>query len=294
MPIVTQPSGIAGDHASHFESQPPPAPPLSPTCGRTSRMTRGRKKDLTIPPTRALVQQRDYRARRAQYVSDLEERVRKAEEENAKLRHELAAARTGHAVVEPLSLDSQTVCSLVRFPADKLTTLQAHASSELLHSLSIASASLARFQQLAFPEPRHASQDSRQSTNHPLTRYSGNAATALRRASFPSPAPSPPYTYPISESSSSHHHNLPRRKRLYREDSPEPVVSPSDDGDNRSDSTASSPISDCRGGIPDCRNLIKHVDSGAMVDLESPRPRSRHHTDSPHFSHSVRHDAQRY
>lgn len=32
-------------------------------------MTRGRKKDLTIPPSRALAQQRDYRARKAQYVS---------------------------------------------------------------------------------------------------------------------------------------------------------------------------------------------------------------------------------
>ena len=58
-------------------------------------MTRGRKKDLTIPPTRALVQQRDYRARKAHYIADLEERVRKAEAENEQLRKDLEAARAG-------------------------------------------------------------------------------------------------------------------------------------------------------------------------------------------------------
>ena len=56
-------------------------------------MTRGRRKDLTIPPSRALLQQRDYRARKAQYVSDLEERCRRAEEDNDRLRKELDAMR---------------------------------------------------------------------------------------------------------------------------------------------------------------------------------------------------------
>ena len=56
-------------------------------------MTRGRKKDLTIPPTRALTQQRDYRARKAQYVADLEDRVRRTEEENARLKKEVEALR---------------------------------------------------------------------------------------------------------------------------------------------------------------------------------------------------------
>jgi len=58
-------------------------------------MTRGRKKDLTIPPTRALVQQRDYRARKAHYVADLEERVQRVEAENVQLRKDLEAARAG-------------------------------------------------------------------------------------------------------------------------------------------------------------------------------------------------------
>jgi hypothetical protein len=56
-------------------------------------MTRGRKKDLSIPPSRALVHQRDYRARKAQYVNDLEERCKRAEEENERLKKELESAR---------------------------------------------------------------------------------------------------------------------------------------------------------------------------------------------------------
>ncbi|KAG5352200.1 hypothetical protein C0989_003281 [Termitomyces sp. Mn162] len=267
MPIVTQAS-IAGDLTSHHppEPQPPSTSSLSSTCGLTFKMTRGRKKDLTIPPTRALVQQRDYRARRARYVSDLEDRVRKAEEENEKLRHELAAARSGQAAA-PLMLDSQI----------------AHASSELMHDLSAASASLARFHQLAFSEHRHSSQDS--TSAGPASRSSSQSpVNILRVASFPSPAPSPPNAYPIMESSSSRIPNQPRRKRLYREDSPESVASPMEELD--CGSRASSP---CCGGIMDCRELIERVDSGAINDLDLVRPRTRQRADSPDFSHTVRH-----
>ena len=71
-------------------------------------MTRGRKKDFTIPPSRALIQQRDYRARKAQYVSHLEERCRRAEEENERLKAELSLARAG--LPNPsLQLNSDTV-----------------------------------------------------------------------------------------------------------------------------------------------------------------------------------------
>ena len=52
-------------------------------------MTRGRRKDMTIPPSRALLQQRAYRARKAQYLADLGVRVKKAEEENLLLRKEV-------------------------------------------------------------------------------------------------------------------------------------------------------------------------------------------------------------
>ncbi|OJA17843.1 hypothetical protein AZE42_03316 [Rhizopogon vesiculosus] len=56
-------------------------------------MVRGRKKDLTVPPTRQLTLQRDYRARKARYISELEERCSRAEEENVRLRRELELAR---------------------------------------------------------------------------------------------------------------------------------------------------------------------------------------------------------
>lgn len=75
-------------------------------------MARGRKKDLTIPTTRSLVQQRDYRARRALYVANLEERCQKVEEENAQLRKELAEARD--RLANPAALVPETVC----FPFD--------------------------------------------------------------------------------------------------------------------------------------------------------------------------------
>ena len=58
-------------------------------------MTRGRKKDLTIPASRALAQQRDYRARKAKYIAELEERCQRAEQESAELRKQLEVARTG-------------------------------------------------------------------------------------------------------------------------------------------------------------------------------------------------------
>lgn len=296
MPIVTvkastSTTGVLNSHHP-FEPQPsstsfPPA-----TCSPTSKMTRGRKKDLTIPPTRALVQQRDYRARRARYVSDLEERVRKAEEENERLRHELAAARSGQAAA-PLTLDPQTVSSFAHIFTDKLTVLQVHVSSELMHNLSVASASLARFQQLVFPEHHHSSQGSRLSSTGSTSQLPSqsptNVTNLLHPSSFPSPAPSPPNAYPIMDPSISRISNPSRRKRLYREGSPDSVVSPMEELDSQSE-RASSP---CCGGILDCRELIERVDSGATDDLDSVHPRSsRQHAESPNLP--PRHDTRRH
>jgi hypothetical protein len=56
-------------------------------------MARGRKKDPTIMAGRALTLQRDYRARKAQYVADLEERCAAAEAENVRLREEIVFLR---------------------------------------------------------------------------------------------------------------------------------------------------------------------------------------------------------
>lgn len=61
-------------------------------------MVRGRKKDLSIPLTRTLAQQREYRARRTQYIEHLEERCKAAEEECQRLREELATVKSAKLI----------------------------------------------------------------------------------------------------------------------------------------------------------------------------------------------------
>ncbi|KXN90164.1 hypothetical protein AN958_04654 [Leucoagaricus sp. SymC.cos] len=221
-------------------------------------MTRGRKKDLTIPPTRALVQQRDYRARKAHYVADLEERVRKVEAENIQLRKDLEAARTGLAT-----------------PSTPLNPQIVEASRDLMQHLSLATSSLGRFQHLAFPEGMTYPPPLPPLQLPPLPGLSPQSCPA----SFPSPAPSPPFSQvilhspsrtvaPASTASLSSAPPLTAsasypsgRKRLYREDSPDPPelpriitnISPCFDNTKRS----TSPESECCGGILDCRDLIE-------------------------------------
>ncbi|GAW06243.1 basic region leucin zipper protein [Lentinula edodes] len=79
-------------------------------------MTRGRKKDLSIPPTRALTQQRDYRARKAHYLTELEERCRRAEEENEQLKQEIQALRAGLPIT-PSPLDPQLILACIYLPS---------------------------------------------------------------------------------------------------------------------------------------------------------------------------------
>ncbi|KAH7888613.1 hypothetical protein F5I97DRAFT_724576 [Phlebopus sp. FC_14] len=93
-------------------------------------MVRGRKKDYTIPPSRALTQQRDYRARKAQYVQELQQRCARAEEENVRLRRELDIIRTA-APPNVLSPDVMV------------------ASNDLMQHLAAMSASISRFQRVA-------------------------------------------------------------------------------------------------------------------------------------------------
>ncbi|EIN11704.1 hypothetical protein PUNSTDRAFT_50598, partial [Punctularia strigosozonata HHB-11173 SS5] len=99
-------------------------------------MTRGRKKDLTIPVSRSLVTQRAYRARKAAYIADLEDRVRKVDAENIRLRQELDAVRQQALATggSGLSFSPQTV----------------EATNDLMHHLAATSQALARFQQTAF------------------------------------------------------------------------------------------------------------------------------------------------
>ena len=61
-------------------------------------MTRGRPKDTRLPTSHALMIQRAYRDRRAKYLAELEERCRKTEKENERLRKELELARSESGV----------------------------------------------------------------------------------------------------------------------------------------------------------------------------------------------------
>ncbi|KAF8638004.1 hypothetical protein AX16_010636 [Volvariella volvacea WC 439] len=221
-------------------------------------MTRGRKKDLTIPPTRALVQQRDYRARKAKYVTDLEERCRRAEEENAQLRKDLELARAGLAV-----------------PAVAFNPEITQTSTELMHNLAQASVSLARFQQLAFAmvPPTAAAAPSASPLLPTHTNSPPGSQNNLRPASFPSPAPSstvsdlahaatprhePRYAHPQERlprilSPPPHRWSSPRHISRHHSLRPE-------DSRSHGGSRSPSPESDCCGGIMDCRELVENND----------------------------------
>jgi len=201
-------------------------------------MTRGRKKDLTIPPSRALAQQRDYRARKARYVNDLEDRCRAAEEENARLRKELELAKTGVPSSSSLHM----------------------ASSELLKHLSTASASLSHFQQLAFPNTAQT-----QIPIQPLTNLN-----VLRPASFPSPAPSLHINSASSPTSISIRDNPHSRKRTHSQS----FTDEHEDSDSRhiseplgelpfprrTMSRSPSVASECCGGFIDCTDSDEEHD----------------------------------
>ncbi|KAJ3477977.1 hypothetical protein NLI96_g10085 [Meripilus lineatus] len=123
-------------------------------------MTRGRRKDMSIPPSRALLQQRDYRARKAQHVADLEERCRRLDTENNELRKEVEdlKRRLTQVPVGPSGVNPEL----------------ARASSDLMQQLTAAASSLARFQQAAALNPTDLS------------------APSTSRAPSSSPTPLPP------------------------------------------------------------------------------------------------------
>ncbi|KAH9083484.1 hypothetical protein EDB83DRAFT_2511804 [Lactarius deliciosus] len=99
-------------------------------------MTRGRQKDTTLPLSRGLVIQRAYRDRKAKYIADLEDRCREAEEENVRLKEELALARS-------------------QSPNASINTELARACSDLMYSLQRTQTTLSHFQQrVLVPAPQ--------------------------------------------------------------------------------------------------------------------------------------------
>ncbi|KJA27674.1 hypothetical protein HYPSUDRAFT_83398 [Hypholoma sublateritium FD-334 SS-4] len=220
-------------------------------------MTRGRKKDLTIPPTRSLTQQRDYRARKANYVSELESHCRRVEEENAELKKELVDVRA--RLANPVVVHPET----------------AQASQELLYNLAMASVSLTKFQQLAFPNIQQPPQPSFPSNHHSLNLHSTLASS----------------TAPPQDSGVLENHPRVGRKRLFTESEEEPIYSPtvqaaSPGGEleaNRSDSSEES----CCGGYIDCDTLcgdsvVEGKEQGGTISrVSGMRSTFNHRVDTP-------------
>jgi len=200
-------------------------------------MARGRKKDLTIPPTRTLVQQRDYRARRAQYITSLEERCRRSEEENVQLRKELVEAR--ERLVNPAVLLPQT----------------AAASSELLHHLSSARNALVKFNQLVFLNTQNSGASSPHLDHTTSSNYDSDSTTP------------PPLT---SLGSHSYNDTIPRsRKELYVDDSYPPFTSPSSSPTTIMSEDRSWNSGECCGGLIDCEGLCEEEGQSDHSDVLS-------------------------
>ncbi|SGY82972.1 BQ5605_C009g05609 [Microbotryum silenes-dioicae] len=83
--------------------------PSAATTGGAKVMSskRGRKQDDTLQPSRARDVQRAFRARRAEHLSALEDKVRTLQQENAELQRELAYYKGETNCPVPSTLTSQ-------------------------------------------------------------------------------------------------------------------------------------------------------------------------------------------
>ncbi|KAK7448063.1 hypothetical protein VKT23_013819 [Stygiomarasmius scandens] len=150
-------------------------------------MVRGRKRDATAPLTRSLILQRDYRARKAQYIADLEAKVRRYEEQNEKLMKEVEDLRTqlyrrevqrgDRLAFTPSNGDVGKVSTVSNFSTrgPKHGKIKAHALSDVLGHLSLASSSIQHFQQVTLrsqysglPESSRSISTSPEGSSHPL------------------------------------------------------------------------------------------------------------------------------
>ncbi|KAK7448076.1 hypothetical protein VKT23_013832 [Stygiomarasmius scandens] len=103
-------------------------------------MVRGRKPDPTAPLSRSLLSQRDYRARKAQYVSDLEEKCKRLEEENERLVKEVQSLR------EELSSRDNRIMLPSHLISEAALVDRAQALTGVLGHLSAAITSIQEFQ----------------------------------------------------------------------------------------------------------------------------------------------------
>ncbi|THU90626.1 hypothetical protein K435DRAFT_864127 [Dendrothele bispora CBS 962.96] len=187
-------------------------------------MVRGRKPDPNAPLSRSLLSQRDYRARKAQYVSDLEQKCKQLEEENERLTREVESLRQelGGTSRDDSSLPSHLT-------SEGALVDRAHALTGVLNHLQIAITSIQNFQQATLgphfnPQSHH--------------RYEPIRVASLNSASSDSSSSSPQQALSSTSSStpSSHHGPFPGSRSIS-----------TDDWDPNSPG--------CCGGILDCRGL---------------------------------------
>ncbi|KAJ4465053.1 hypothetical protein J3R30DRAFT_3623991 [Lentinula aciculospora] len=117
-------------------------------------MVRGRKRDISAPLTRSLLLQRDYRARKAKYISDIETRCQKLENENSKLSKEIKELK--HQLRQRVMERKETCASLIT-DAD---IEKSRALNVVIFSLASAAASIKSFQSLTVSDDYDASEES--------------------------------------------------------------------------------------------------------------------------------------
>lgn len=127
-----------------------------------------------------------------------------------------------------------------------------------MRDLSIATASLARFQQLAFTEP--CRQQHPPPPQPPSQAIPSLSTMGLRPASFPSPSPStsPPFLQTVLNPDNTSYYS--QNHKRYRVDEPE-ARNTSSARRNPSPSPSPSTGSDCCGGLLDCRELVDDDES---------------------------------
>ncbi|KAJ3982083.1 hypothetical protein F5890DRAFT_422169 [Lentinula detonsa] len=115
-------------------------------------MVRGRKRDMSAPLTRSLILQRDYRARKAKYISDLEARCQKLENDNSRLSKEVKELKH--------QLRQRGMDHKDRFAVTSEADIEkSHALNSVMVSLQSAAASIKSFQCLFMADKPDATHD---------------------------------------------------------------------------------------------------------------------------------------
>ncbi|KAA1475294.1 hypothetical protein DENSPDRAFT_842038 [Dentipellis sp. KUC8613] len=214
-------------------------------------MPRGRKKDLTTPPTRALEIQRAYRDRKAKHVADLEERCSKAEAENERLREELAATRAQLQAAASSSAAAHFGQGMIR------------ACSELMQNLVRTTGSISRLEEQLSLSAGMASQGYNSSTtsstrpNNANTSSQGATSTEIELAAL--------LSYFSRHASSAIPPADPTPSSSTLQDTPTPMEhSPRESLDSHSWGLDPSDPN-CCSGMLDCRDLVEEEgsDTGA-------------------------------